>query len=200
MSVLKLQQSRPSVRQFALDLVSPRARKSPASMVMATIAGGGLAIALVGLFLNIATGQGVYEISKLQHEQKNLAQSTAILGSQVDSLSSPQNLSNAAQALGMIANANPVFLDVENQKVSGKPKAALAGSKLRISKNLVPNSQLSVQTKKSDLKQAIADAKTASKVTSTASSVAGNVDVATQNSGKTEVVSSSGGIPASPTH
>jgi cell division protein FtsL len=169
-------------------------------MVMATIAGGGLAIALVGLFLNIATGQGVYEISKLQHEQKNLAQSTAILGSQVDSLSSPQNLSNAAQALGMIANANPVFLDVENQKVSGKPKAALAGSKLRISKNLVPNSQLIVETKKSDLKQAIADAKTASKVTSTASSVAGKVDVATQNSTKTEVVSSSGGIPASPTH
>jgi sensor c-di-GMP phosphodiesterase-like protein len=159
-----------------------------------TIAGilliGVLGIAIFNLLLSIASSTSVYELSKLQQEKRELTTTAQILGEQVDSLSSQQNLANAAESLGMISNANPVFLKLEGQKVYGQPQAALNTSG-RAMKNMVPNSQL---VKKSTAALIAADQLGTSADTKpdTASNQA---KVAAP-----EVVSSVSGIPASPTN
>lgn len=146
MSQLNLSSNRlPTFKRPALKLVKTApttARVSRTSFVVAgMLVGGILLIAITNLLLQIATSTSVYELSRLQQEKRELATTVQILGEQVDSLASQQNLANAAEQLGMISNANPVFLKLEGQKVFGKPTAALdtAG---RAMKNMVPNSQL----------------------------------------------------------
>lgn len=175
---------------------------SSSRVVVATITLGAIAIAIFQLLLHIATSSSVYELSHLQTEKRELTTTTQILGQQVDSLASQQNLANAAQKLGMISNANPVFLRLEDQKVFGKPKAALTADG-RVSRNLVPNSAM-IRT------SVIADPATtlAADATNTISAgspqaagfVAVKSNVATSVSQISSVVSTSGGIPASPTH
>lgn len=194
MSQLRLQSTQ-NLRN--LQLVPNRVQRQSAAPVAITAGVSLLVIVLLELLITIATSQGVYQIAALKAEKKNLVESTQILGSQVDSLSSPQNLSNAAAQLGMIANANPVFLSIEKQKVTGKPAAALAGYKNRISGNLVANAELIAQTSVEDL--ATISAPADSPVTApTENAVKPNV--ATEPSAKSEVVSSQGRIPASPTN
>ena len=93
------------------------------------------------LFLGIWVSQSAYDLKDLKIEKAELATQSQIVAQQVDSLSSQQNLANSASELGMIANANPVFLRIEDQKVFGKPKAALntAG---RVSRNSVASAAL----------------------------------------------------------
>lgn len=133
------------IKRAPLKLVKTNSTTGLRSRTSVVVAGvmviGIVGIAIANLLLQIATSNSVYELSKLQQEKRELATTVQILGEQVDSLSSQQNLANAAEKLGMISNANPVFLKLEGQKVFGKPMAALdtAG---RAMKNMVPNSQL----------------------------------------------------------
>lgn len=131
---------RPSLKVVA-NAPSTSLRSRTSVVVAGVLVVGIVAIALMNLLLQIATSNSVYELSKLQLEKRELTTTVQILGEQVDSLSSQQNLANAAEQLGMISNANPVFLKLDGQKVYGKPTAALdtAG---RAMKNMVPNSQL----------------------------------------------------------
>jgi len=174
---------------------------SPSSrVVVLTITLGAVAIAIFQLLLHIATSSSVYELSHLQTEKRELSTTTQILGQQVDSLASQQNLANAAQKLGMISNANPVFLRLEDQKVFGKPKAALTADG-RVSRNLVPNSAMTLSsvivapetTPATELAAAGSAPQAAAFVP-----VKGNV--ANGSTAIGSVVSNSGGIPASPTH
>jgi hypothetical protein len=155
-------------------------------VVVATITLGALSIALLNLLLHILTSNAVYELAALQQEKKELTTTTQILGEEVDSLSSQQNLSNSAVKLGMIANANPVFLRLSDQKVLGKPQAALntAG---RISRNLIANSALTEVSRN---------------LTASVASTAGTASagVASSDSSSQQVVSNGDAIPASPTH
>jgi hypothetical protein len=174
---------------------------SPSSrVVVLTITLGAVAIAIFQLLLHIATSSSVYELSHLQTEKRELSTTTQILGQQVDSLASQQNLANAAQKLGMISNANPVFLRLEDQKVFGKPKAALTADG-RVSRNLVPNSAMTLssvivapETTPATESAAAASAPQAAAFVP----VKGNVANGSTSIGS--VVSNSGGIPASPTH
>jgi hypothetical protein len=86
----------------------------------------------------------------------------------------------------MIANSNPVFLSIGEQKVFGKPKAAL-NTDGRIAANLIPNSVMT---------------QTSTNLTSTVASVepAASKDVANQKAASGQVISNGGAIPASPTH
>jgi hypothetical protein len=168
--------------------------------VVATITFGAIAIAIFQLLLHIATSSSVYELSHLQTEKRELTTTTQILGQQVDSLASQQNLANAAEKLGMISNANPVFLRLEDQKVFGKPKAALTADG-RVSRNLVPNSAMirtSVIAEPSTTLAADATNNPSAGATQAASFV--KVNVANGSTAVSSVVSTSGGIPASPTH
>jgi hypothetical protein len=96
---------------------------------------------IVQLFLGLTISQSAYDLKALKIEKLELTTQAQIVGQQVDSLSSQQNLANSASELGMIANANPVFLRIEDQKVFGKPKAAL-NSAGRVSRNTVASAAL----------------------------------------------------------
>ena len=176
---------------------------SPSSrVVVATITLGAVAIAILQLLLNIATSSSVYELSHLQTEKRDLSTTTQILGQQVDSLASQQNLANAAEKLGMISNANPVFLRLADQKVFGQPKEALTADG-RVSRNLVPNSAMTQSSNITD-STSTALASTNSTVIAGSPQAAGFVavkpNVANASSPISSVISTSGGIPASPTH
>lgn len=201
MSQLNLQRPVSGLREMQLQLVQSRASGKPAGAALMAVGIGLVAIIVLQLLVTIGTSAGVYEISSLKKQQANLVESTAIIGAQIDSLSSPQNLSNAAAKLGMVANANPVFLNVEKQKISGKPMAALSGYQNRISKNLVPNAEMSVQTSSSVLDQSSPDsaAKTANSSSQSAAKSA-SANVATPTNDSAPVVSSKSRIPASPTN
>lgn len=200
MSQLNIARRPAALARPQLRLLSAPARSTrPGLVVAGTVVGGLLLIALLNLLLQIATSTSVYELSKLQLEKKELTTTVQILGEQVDSLSSQQNLANAAESLGMISNANPVFLKLEGQKVYGKPMAALntAG---RAMKNMVPNSQL---IKKSSAALVAADqlGAAANKQQAVAAQTATDTVANQAKTVAPEVVlPSSSGIPASPTH
>lgn len=179
--------SRPNLRALAM----PKNSSRPATVAIAGIVlVGVLAIAIFNLLLSIASSTSVYELSRLQQEKRELTTTAQILGEQVDSLSSQQNLANAAETLGMISNANPVFLKLDGQKVYGQPQAALNTSG-RAMKNMVPNSQL--------IKKSTAALVAADQLGTAADTKADTV----ANQAKIEapqVVSSVSGIPASPTN
>ena len=158
------------------------ARKRGAAIARTVIIGFVL-IQVIKLVLDITLSQSAYELRTLKLEKIDLTTQSQIVGEQVDSLSSQQNLANSAQSLGMIANANPVFLRIADQKVFGKPQSALdtAG---RVAKNNIASAafvQQSVLTP------------------------AATQDSISQNVAKTTVATqpvafSTGSIPTSPTH
>lgn len=116
-----------------------RQSRSSAPVVMILV-GGLLGISLLHLLLTIMTSQSVYELSDLKSQKRELDTTSQILAEQVASLSSHQNLLTTATKLGMVANSNPVFLRLEDQKVLGKPRPALSSSSQ--SRNLVANSAM----------------------------------------------------------
>lgn len=189
MSIANLRPARFEAIRPTLSIAGLRASR-PGMFFGGTVAIGALTIAILNLLLHIATSNAVYELSSIQKEKKELITTTQILGEQVDSLSSQQNLSNSAQKLGMISNSNPVFLRLADQKVFGKPKAALntAG---RVSRNLVPNAALIQQ---STMLAPVTEVLTVA----TEPTTAGNV--AKTNTAAGQVISFGGAIPASPTH
>ena len=62
---------------------------------------------------------GAYQISSLQSDQRDLLREEQALDEQLELLGSTQNLTANAEALGMVASGNPVFLDVATGGVSG---------------------------------------------------------------------------------
>lgn len=136
------------------------------------------------LVLNMALTHDAYSLSELKKEKRNLATDVQILQEEVDSLGSPQNLADAANQLGMVANPASVLLDIEKDKIYGKPIPADPDRSLLASSNLVANSAMGTVSEFS--------------ITTVASS---GVDsgVNTQRSSGSEVVLAAGLIPASPT-
>lgn len=144
---------------------------------------GSLLIQLIQLGLNMALTQDAYYLSKLSSEKRQLATEVQIIQEQVDSLASPQNLADAANQLGMVANPSAVLIDIENDKIYGAPKPAQAQSGTA-SANLVANSAMVTVSE------------------FTASSVAAaevDTSVAAKSNNSSEVTLVAGQIPASPT-
>ena len=207
MSTLRLTQNtrQAGAARPALSIASFRDSR-PGVFIGGAVVVGALTIALLNLLLTILTSNAVYELSAIQKEKKELTTTTQILSEEVDSLSSQQNLANAAAKLGMISNANPVFLRLSDQKVFGKPKAALNADG-RVARNLVPNSALVQQSNAAEL-IAAEDATLTKAVTPIATGLTGATTsptalaagVAKTVSVTTPVVSSGAAIPASPTH
>ena len=149
-------------------------------IVVAGIVGVYIAI----LVLNMVLTQDAYHLRALKIEKNNLATQVQIIQEEVDSLASPQNLADAANRLGMVANPASVLLDIENDKVYGSPKPADPSKSTLASANLVPNSALGT----------ISDIS----ITTVASSQV-EPGVETANQPSDSVVLVQGSIPASPT-
>jgi hypothetical protein len=219
-----LKQSAPSFSIIEGYKSIPLRRNNPRLFITSIAILGFLGIGVGNLLLNIATSEGVYQLAHLKAEKKELALNSEILGAQVQSLSSDQNLANAARALGMQSNANPVFLDVSSQQVYGKALAAVNSTADRISSNLVPNSLLTTKTTASSLKlaqdaanqsSATANVAATSVATGTTAVTPSTKPAASANSGwtaansgyvggakssTTQVVSTGSGIPAAASH
>lgn len=155
--------SKPLVRAPQLTKVSGAARNKRHGVAIArTVIIGFVVIQVLKLVLDIALSQSAYELRNLKLEKIELTTQSQIIGQQVDSLSSQQNLANSAQSLGMIANANPVFLRIADQKVFGKPKAAL-NTDGRVAKNNIASAAL---IQESVLTPAVVEAKISQNVVS----------------------------------
>jgi hypothetical protein len=135
-------QSAPAPRrhlEIAPSRAQRRARPRLAHAVV-TIAGIGV-ILLVQLLLSFVLADGAYQISSLQTDQRELLREEQALNEQLELLGSTQNLTANAEALGMVASGNPVFLDVATGGVSGSDSDA---SGLPV--NLIGNSLLDGST------------------------------------------------------
>jgi hypothetical protein len=110
MSIARLSApAKPLVRSTGIKKVPVAARGKKQGVAIArTVIIGFVVIQLLKLVLDIALSQSAYELRNLKLEKIDLTTQSQIIGQQVDSLSSQQNLANSAQSLGMIANANPV--------------------------------------------------------------------------------------------
>lgn len=97
-----------------------------------------LSIFAAQLALSILVSQGAYEGRALEIEERDLARVERVLAQNLDKLSSPQNLSENASALGMVQNVAPATLRLSDGTIQGP----LASETRDASKNLIPNAQL----------------------------------------------------------
>lgn len=152
---------------------------------------GLIAVGLLNLLVSTFCNTAIYTISSLKAQTKELATKTQILQQQVDSLRSPQNLANSAKSLGMVVNANSVFLKVSTGKVLGAAIPASATDSGAVTPNLIANAALISKSNPSKNTSANLNIPVTERV---------NPSVKKSNSGYSEVVLPSSGIPASPTH
>ncbi len=129
---------------MAVFLVSPKEanRLKPKLTSGLILVIGILTVYLAQLALNMVLTQDAYYLSQLKGEKRDLATQVQIIQEEVDSLGSPQNLADAANRLGMVANPASVLLDVKKDKVYGKPKPADPSDARLASANLVANAAL----------------------------------------------------------
>lgn len=117
------------------------ARLKPRLSAMVILLMGLVSVMVIQLIINMALTQDAYYLRELKAEKRDLATQVQIISEQVDSLSSPQNLADAAHQLGMVANPASVMIDLESNKIFGKPRPADQNS-AAVSENLVANSAL----------------------------------------------------------
>jgi hypothetical protein len=122
--------------------VTEAGRRTKPRLAYAIIAVGGIAVIVAAqLLLSIAVAQGAYEIDSYQVQQASLAREEQKLSEDLDRVQSPQFLAANAEALGMVPNANPVYLRLSDGAVLGEPTAAAGGA--AASAPLVPNALIS---------------------------------------------------------
>ncbi|MCU1438032.1 MAG: hypothetical protein JWP66_1119 [Naasia sp.] len=127
-----------------IEIVPVRAqRRARPRAVYAGVVVGSLGALMTGqLLLSIAVSDGAYTIDRLQTEQKAQARTVQQLTEDLGRLSSPQFLAQNAEALGMVPNANPVWLRMSDGAVIGAPAPARAGTGVLAAGSLVANDLL----------------------------------------------------------
>jgi hypothetical protein len=108
-----------------LKLVSPLRAEKASRGVFALLVGGLLAAGLiVMLVINTSLASGAFVVSELQAQKSALTVEAEALAKDVDAMSSPANLEAKARALGMKPSKNPVFLNLGDGSILGKPNGA----------------------------------------------------------------------------
>jgi hypothetical protein len=156
---------------------------------------GFAAVGILSLIANALCDTAVYRISSLKIETATLATQTQIIGQQVDSLRSPQNLSNSAKSLGMIVNSNPVFLNVREAKVLGSAIPASVSASSGVSTNLIANAAMTVKSDMINFGK-----KTVSRIDAPVTKPNLASSVKSTNIDRTKVALTPVGIPATPTN
>jgi len=216
--------SHPSLRLVVSEGINRKFLGRATMRAVFVVTVGAIAIILLGLQLSIMIQQGSYQLAGIKGQMRDLTTTNQILDEQVRSLSSDQNLANAAATLGMVTNANPVYLRLEDGKVIGHPTVAGSGTGVEIGKNVVPNAALVAVTTSGALKAATESALAASQsakaaaaasasaalhpaVIASTSKIAAGTDltaqktnVATLKPAQPAIALSASGIPVSPTH
>ena len=114
-----------------LEVVPTRAqRRARPRMLPALITIGGIGVILLAqLLLSIVIADGAYQISGLQSQKHDAVLQQHALSEQLDLLATPQHLAANAEALGMVASGNAVYLDAKTGAVTGNG-SAVGGSML----------------------------------------------------------------------
>ena len=120
-----LRQPAPEPRRH-LEVAPTRAqRRARPRMLPALITVGGIGVILLSqLLLSIVIADGAYQISGLQSAKHDAVLQQHALSEQLDLLASPQHLAANAEALGMVASGNAVYLDAKTGAVTGNGTAA----------------------------------------------------------------------------
>jgi hypothetical protein len=134
------ERDRPELVEVTPTKAQRRSRPRIAYAVVAIAALGLLLLAQLGISMGLS--QGAYTLSSLKSEQTGLTRTQASLSEGLRVLESPQNLARNAQALGMIANSTPVYLDPKTGTVYGTPTPATPEEATGNTANQVPNSLL----------------------------------------------------------
>jgi hypothetical protein len=114
-----------------LRVVSPLQVERASRGMFIVFVTGVLAVGLfVMLIINTSLAQGAFAVTELQKQIDVLAEQEQALTRAIATAAGPVALETAARRLGMVPNANPVFIDVEAGKILGKPKAT-RGARLR---------------------------------------------------------------------
>ncbi len=93
-------------------------------MLPALITIGGIGVILLAqLLLSIVIADGAYQISGLQSAKHDAVLQQHAMSEQLDLLASPQHLAANAEALGMVASGNAVYLDAKTGAVTGNGSA-----------------------------------------------------------------------------
>ena len=109
-------------RLRVLRPASEVARRAKPRLAYAIIAVAGVAMIIVAqMLLSIAVTQGAYEVDAFQIAQSKLARQEQQLREDLDRVQSPQYLAANAEALGMVPNADPVYLRLSDGAVLGQP-------------------------------------------------------------------------------
>lgn len=130
-------------RRRHLAPVDPHLRSAPKKRrgaLFGSLVSVGIVLAILAtqLGLSILVSQGAYEMRALQLEQRDLIRVERVLAQNLDKLSSPQNLTENAAALGMVQNSNPAALRLSDSAVLGD----LSMTTRAVTGNLVPNATL----------------------------------------------------------
>lgn len=111
-------------RSLPLRLVAPvrsRARRAPFVVVVMTV----LTIGLLGIILISTVLQAQsFEIARLSTQADSLETQQQALTRDVERMQSPANVAESSIRLGMVPNANPVFLRLEDGSVIGEAEPA----------------------------------------------------------------------------
>jgi hypothetical protein len=125
-----------------LKLVSPLRAEKASRGVFALLIGGLLGAGLVVMLLiNTSLASGAFVVSDLQAQKSALTVEAQALAKEVDAMSSPANLEAKARALGMRPSNSPVFLDLGDGSILGRPNGA----------NVSPNAPLPTLATPADL-------------------------------------------------
>lgn len=90
-----------------------------------------MAVGLVGLLLiNTSMQRKAFELTDLRERAATLDKREQALRMDVERLSSPDRIAAEAGRLGMVPNASPAFLRLEDGEVVGNPRPAMPGTNL----------------------------------------------------------------------
>ena len=80
------------------------------------------------LLINMSLAQGAYQLHDLQTRAAMLQEDEQQLREELAVLESPSHLAREARKIGMVPGTVPVFLDVSDRSLTGKPVPAPAPS------------------------------------------------------------------------
>lgn len=122
----------PGLPQRRLVMVLSPQRKAPRAPFVILMLGL-LITGVVGLLLlNTHIQHRAYELGQLHREVDTLRAQQEQLYTELDRLNSPQQVGEAAQRLGMIPAAAPVFIDLAQGSLVGQAQPQASGEALRL--------------------------------------------------------------------
>jgi hypothetical protein len=130
-----------------LEVAPTRAqRRARPRLLPALVTIGGIGVILLAqLLLSIVLADGAYQISSLQTQKHDAVLQQHALSETLDLYNSPQHLAANAEALGMVASGNAVYLDATTGAVTGTGTASggsLLGAGDQVSNVLLDGSMI----------------------------------------------------------